>query len=175
MFRYTERICVFTLAATGLWAQQTTPTPPVPMPATRTSGIIGVAEGQTARLNILNPGVAAPALGVVCSAVLTFYDSDGKAIKSSTVSVTPGTAAFLDLFSDADLALAADERKEIRATVTIPAVAPPPAGTTASAPARGCELIGTLEIFDGLTGRTEAVLGHLHAIPSVIATPAAVR
>jgi hypothetical protein len=55
MFQHAQRICVFALATFGLYAQ-TNVTPPVQV--TRTTGIVGIAEGQTARLNALNPGIA---------------------------------------------------------------------------------------------------------------------
>ncbi len=52
MFKLAQRICVFALAAAGLYAQ-TTVTPPLQV--TRTTGMVGIAEGQTAQLNALNP------------------------------------------------------------------------------------------------------------------------
>ncbi len=166
MQKFACRIGVFTLAAVGAFAQSTS----LPVVVIHTSGMIGVAEGQTARLNVLNPGVAAPAAGAVCSAVLSFLDSTGKVLKSTSVSVPPGTAAApFNLASDADLALALDAREQIRATITIPAVLPPSATTTT--PPAACTLIGTLEIFDSLTRRTQAVLGGFHEVPSVVATP----
>ena len=115
--------------------------------------MIGLAEGQTARFNVLNPGVLPPALGTVCAATLAFIGADGKVLKTASVTVTPGDAQFLDLFGDADLALMIDQRKQIRATFTLPALTPPPITTNASAaPQSACTLIGTLEILDTLTG-----------------------
>ena len=131
--------------------------------------MIGVAEGQTARLNVLNPGVLPPALGAVCSAELTFYDANGQALKATTVSVTPGKSASFDIQSDKDLAIAANERKEIRATITIQPVVPVAGATAATSAA--CTLIGTLEIFDP-AGRTLVALGETHPVPSAVATPA---
>jgi hypothetical protein len=167
MFKYAQRICVFTLAATGLFAQT------VPTQETKTTGAVGIAYGQTARFNVLNRGVAAPAVGVVCSAVLSYYDGKGAMLKQSTVTVLPGQIGSLDLFSDVDLALPAVQRKQIRATVSVPLIVPPPTSTgTASVPTPSCRLIGTLEIFDALSGKTEVVLGATHLIPVIVATPA---
>ena len=84
-----HRISVFTLAAAGLYAQTTTPA----APSTITSGVIGVAEGQVARLNALNPGVLPPAVGMICAAQLTFLSEDGKVIKTVTENITPGRPA----------------------------------------------------------------------------------
>ena len=167
MFQHAQRICVFTLAATGLFAQT------VPTQETKTTGAVGIAYGQTARFNVLNRGVAAPAVGVVCSAVLSYYDGKGAMLKQSTVTVLPGQIGSLDLFSDVDLALPAVQRKQIRATVSVPLIVPPPTSTgTASVPTPSCRLIGTLEIFDALSGKTEVVLGATHLIPVIVATPA---
>lgn len=167
MFKHALRICVFTLAATGLFAQT------VPTQETKTTGAVGIAYGQTARFNVLNRGVAAPAAGVVCSAVLAYYDGKGALLKQSTVTVLPDQISSLDLFSDVDLALPAAQRKQIRATVSVPLAVPPPTSTgAASAPVPVCRLIGTLEIFDTLSGKTEVVLGATHLIPAIAATPA---
>jgi hypothetical protein len=171
MFKHAQRICVFTLAATGLAVMGTAQT--VPVQETRTTGVVGIAYGQTARFNVLNRGVAAPALGVVCSAVLTYYDGKGVMLKKSSVSVLPGQIGSLDLFSDADLALPAVQRRQIRATVSVPLIVPPPtASGAASTPTPACNLIGTLEIFDALSGKAEVVLGATHPVPFVVATPA---
>ena len=160
MFRFAQGISVFALAACGLGAQ-TVVTPPVQV--TLTSGMVGIAEGQTARLNALNPGVAPPAAtGEICSGLLTFIGEDGKVLKSATVNVTPGT--------DADLALAVDTRKDIRATITIPPV-PPPTATSTTPVTPVCKLIGTLEIYNTLDGRTLVTLGTVHLVPSPVATP----
>jgi hypothetical protein len=169
MFRYAQRICVFTVAAAGAFAQVIT-TPAV----TRTTGMIGLAEGQTARLNVLNPGAGpssvAPVAVATCSAILEFLDGAGTVLKTMSVNVTPGQSAPFDLFSDADLNLALDTRTEIRALIIPPAVIPVVStGSTPMQPA-ACRLIGTLEIFDSLTKRTQAVLGGMHDVP---AAPAA--
>jgi len=165
MFTSSRSICVFALTATGLFAQ-TSPAPLVQ--ETVTTGMIGIAEGQTARLNTLNPGVTPPTLGVVCSALLTYVDGQGTVLKSAVVSVNPGKSVWLDLFSNGDLGLAADQRRQIRATITVPPILPPAGSTTLPAP---CSLIGTLEIFDTLSGKTQVVLGGTHLVPNPVAVP----
>jgi hypothetical protein len=176
MFRFAQRICVFTLAAAGVFAQVAT-TPAV----TRTTGMIGLAEGQTARLNVLNPGVSPsvvpPPAGVVyCSAIVEFLNSAGKVLKSANVNVIPGQSQSFDLFSDADLNLALDVRTEIRAVIIAPVVIPVATSSATPIQPTACKLIGTLEIFDSLTKRTQAVLGGMHdvaAAPTV--TPASLN
>jgi len=177
MRSFASRISVFVLASAGAFAQSIAAPPAV----TRTTGMIGVAEGQIARLNVLNPGVLPPAMGAACSAALAFLDPNGKVLKSTTVNVAPGRAASpFDLSGDVDLSLALDMREEIRATITIPAIVP--VSTTASStsssaapniPVASCKLIATLEIFDSITRRTQAVLGGTHSVPvGPVATPA---
>jgi len=151
------------------------PVPNIPMPntpvtETRTSGAVGIAQGETARFNVLRPNETATA---TCSAVLTYFDGAGTQLKTSTVTVAPGTVGFLDLFSDTDLALAADQRKQIRVTVAVPVATPSslPSSTTAKA-VPVCRLIPTLEIFDEVTGRVKVVLGGFHHIADDTVTPA---
>jgi hypothetical protein len=158
MFTFAQRICVFAFAAAALFAQST----PAPIAVTHTSGIVGITDGQFARLNALNPGVASPAVGVVCTATLEFVDGAGTLLKSKTVSVTPGKNAYLDIFGDVDLMLAGLDRREIRAVITIPVVVPA-SGTSTTPPA--CTLIGTLELVDEPSGRTQEVLGVAHPVP----------
>ncbi len=172
MFQFAQRICVFALAACGLSLglhAQTVVTPPAQV--TLTSGMVGVAEGQTAQLNALNPGVTPLGAGAACSALLTFLGEDGKVLKSITVAVAPWTSDHLSLDSVADLALAVGARKEIRATITIPPVPPPAASATAPV-TPVCPLIGTLEIFNTQNGHTQVTLGVVHEVPSPAVTPA---
>ncbi len=169
MSHLAQRIGVFLMAATGVFAQST-PTP-APVPDSRTSGMVGIALGQTARFNVLNPASSSSATAPTCSAVLTYYDATGATLKTSTVSVAPGTAGYLDLFSDVDLALPAGQRKQIRATflsLDVPA--------TSTSTVSGCRLIGNLEIFNTATGATQVVIGAMRrvepkATPTVAARP----
>jgi hypothetical protein len=170
-------LSVFVLAAAGLLAQ-----PIIPATDTRTTGVIGIASGETSRFNVLNDHMAAAATANTCSAVLTYYGADGAVLKTSTVSVAPGTAEYLDLFSSSDLSLSIGQRKQIRATFAVPLIpntassgsSSSTSSTTATPPATvpACRLIGTLEILDAVTGRTQVILGATHKEPSEI-TPVA--
>ena len=167
MVSYAQRICVFMVAAAGMYAQTTAPN--MPATDTRTSGAVGIALGQTARFNVLRPNETATA---TCSAVLTYFDGAGTQLKTTTVTVAPGTAGYLDLFSDADLSLAADQRKQIRVTVAVPVTAPSSSSSSTTAKAAPvCRLIPTLEIFDELTGKASVVLGGFHHIADDTVTP----
>jgi hypothetical protein len=154
--------CLLTLSAVALSAQS------IPVSATvETTGMVGIADAQTAQLNLLNPGVLAPALGIICTAAVSFVDSTGAVLKSATLTVPPGKSMSFALRSDTDLNLVAGDRREIRATITIPPFFPPTA--VASAPA--CKVIPTLEMLDTVSGRTLVVLGHVEPVPSIVATP----
>lgn len=169
MSKFAQGICVFALAIAlqaGLHAQ-----PNIPVQVTRTSGIVGLAEGQVAQLNALNPGVAVPAAtGALCTGVLSFIGEDGMVLKTKTVTVAPGASQSITLDSVKDLALPVNERKEIRATIAIAAV-PSTTGSSTNKIEPVCHLIGTLEIFNGLDGHTQVTLGTVHEIPSPVATP----
>jgi hypothetical protein len=149
--------CAVVLSALTLSAQTTT-TSTSTLPVVATTAMIGLAQGETAQFNLLNPGVEAPAVGVICTATVTYFDAGGAQLKTATVSVAPGLSSAVDLSGDTDLAIAAGQRREIRVEV--------------AKPAPGCRLIPTLEIFDTATGRTLVSLGRLREIRSVVATPA---
>ena len=153
---HTARLtCVLALGAIALAAQT------IPVDTVQTTAMVGIAAGQTARLNLLNPGVLPPALGVVCTAAVTYYDGAGTVLKTASVAVAPGTSMWVDLHSDTDLSLAPNMRKEIRATIAEPIVPPPPTASTSTANPSACKLIPNLEIFDSITGRTEVIVGRI--------------
>ena len=113
--------------------------------------------------------------------MLTCYGSGGTVLKTSTVTVAPETAGYLDLFSSTDLSLAVDQRKQIRATFAVPLVpnttstgSSSAASTTTTPPADvpACRLIATLEILDAVTGRTQVIVSGTHETASDI-TPVA--
>ncbi len=165
MLKCAQRICVFAAAAVGLFAQ----TANTPVSQTRTSGVVGIGQGQTARLNVLNAVTGSSATAAVCAVTLTFYDAGGAVLKSSTVGIPAGQTGSLNLLSDADLALAYGQRKQIRAAFSLPAVPASAAGTPVPNPV--CNPISTLEIFDVLTGRTDVVLGGMHQVTNETAAP----
>jgi hypothetical protein len=161
LFHYT---CLFTLIAAGVSAQV------VPAPTAETSGMVGLAFGETARLNVLNPGAPAPATAVACSAAVSFIDGGGNVLKSTTLTIAPGTSMSFDLRSGTDLDLTIAERREVRATLTIPPLPP----STSSTPAvGGCIYVKTLEVFDNASLRTLVVLGHFRdvTVPATTEAP----
>ncbi len=120
-----------------------------PQPDPPRFGMVGIAEGQTARLNLVNllsPGAATIPPGP-CRAELQFFDGDGNVVASRLVRLEAGHAAFLDFtptFVPVNTGdVAAPLRAEIRANVELGVAGLPPG------PCRA-----TLEIFDNATART---------------------
>jgi hypothetical protein len=167
MLHYARLTCALAFTALALSAQV------IPVGTLQTTGMIGIAESQTAQLNLLNPGLQAPAIGITCTAAVAFVDGTGTVLKTTTLNVAPGTSQPFDIRSDTDLNIVvAGDRREIRATILIPAVLPPATGSTAT-PVPACKLIPTLEIFDTVSGRTLVTLGHVEDIPPAPVTPVA--
>ena len=130
----------------------------------QTFPMAGIAEGQTARLSVLNPGVQAPAAtAALCSARLSFLDDENTLLKTSTVTVAPGHSLMLDLDADTDLKLAVDQRRQIRASIQIP-----PDVSALGMPVSLCTLVPTLEIFDRVTGKTQVLLVDTHPVPGFV-------
>jgi hypothetical protein len=167
MFSTAHRICIFALAAIGLHAQ--TSTPPLEL-VTETTGLVGIADGETAQFNALNPGDD----GAPCTAVLRFITGDGTVFRSTTVTVPPGTGQYIRLASVADLELTPGERRQVRAALTVPATPTPSSttsGSTTTPVTPACQLIGTLEIFATTTGITLVTVEASHEVITTSATP----
>lgn len=164
--KYAHLTCALAMSAVALSAQTVTPT------VTQTTGIVGLADAQTAQLNLLNPGTQPPGVGPVCTVAVSFVNGAGKVLKSTMLAVAPGQSQNFDLRSDVDLSLLPGDRREIRATITSPILTPPPNASSATPPVPACKLIPTLEIFDTVSGRTLVTLGHVTAIPPApVVTP----
>ncbi|WP_321472213.1 hypothetical protein [uncultured Paludibaculum sp.] len=122
-----------------------------------TFGMVGVANGQTVRLNVLNMGLQSTE-PPTCLISLLFLNDQGEVLKTKTVDVRPTHSTYLDLDADTDLLLAANERRQIRGLI-IPLSADP--GGMGAA----CPLLPTLELFDRSTGKTSLILTKTQVIP----------
>ncbi|MGH9969056.1 MAG: hypothetical protein ACREBG_14815 [Pyrinomonadaceae bacterium] len=123
-------------------------------------GMIGLARGQTARLNVVNlrsvPATDQTADQVPqllatlpCHVRLRFLDQRGNIVARSAESILPGDGAFLDLpFHEAIPPGFEGRRFQIRAIVQV---------LSRSENARRCATISSVEIFDNETGRTTAI------------------
>jgi hypothetical protein len=115
------------------------------------SGMMGLAARQTARLNVVNIGVVG-ASPLPCVLAIAFVDSNSKVLKQTFVSLGSGKAAFLEL-SLTDIG--SSDRTAIRGIGYNPLLTP---GSAIPQPL-SCNLLPTLELFDVDTGRTLAILG----------------
>jgi hypothetical protein len=122
----------------------------------RTTGVVGITQGESARLNVLYPTAPAPILQPNCTVALNIADDQGKILKSSGLQpILPGKTLWLDLNADTDLTTAV--RTQIHGSTISPA----------------CNLVTTLEIVDNATQRTVVVVGSEPTFPPVSAAPAA--
>jgi hypothetical protein len=137
----------------GLLASRMAAQLPLPSTRTLTFGMVGLARGQVARLNVLNTGAGAAA---ACICELSFLDANAAILGSNSAQLAGGKAAYLDLeHSDVK---GAPERVQIRGVVrTSPASAGPnqPGTPVLAAP---CGIVPTLEILNQQSGRTTVVL-----------------
>ena len=132
-------------------------------------GMIGLARGQTARLNVVNlrgrnlpaaeptahevdpisEAAAQLASPVPCGVRLRFLDQRGNTIARSVESIMPGDGAFLDMtFQEAIPRGFEGKRFAIRAIVQV---------LRRPEETRPCATISTLEIFDSETGRSDVI------------------
>jgi len=116
-----------------------------PQPDPPAFGMIGISEGQTARLNVVNVATPFEVSPGPCRANLQFVDADGHVLASRRVSLSAGRATSLDYavtFAGAGAVLG-PARAEIRPVVD------PLIGGVSPGPCRA-----TVEIVDNETGRT---------------------
>ncbi|HZS05449.1 MAG TPA: hypothetical protein VFD58_11485 [Blastocatellia bacterium] len=123
-----------------------------------TTGMFGIARGQTARLSVVgveDPNLVPPG---PCRVELSFVGSEGELLLPAVQRVLePGRAIFLDL--NRDSLDTAGPRIEVRAIVR---------AECPSDPSRQA-LMPTLEVFDNSSGRTSFVLPlvrHNHSVSS---------
>src|SRR5260370_33051581 len=70
----------------------------------RTFGLVGLAAGQAAQPNVVNPGLPAPFLPIICTARLSFVDDQHVELKSSaTLQDLPGNSVSLFLTKDTEV------------------------------------------------------------------------
>jgi hypothetical protein len=123
----------------------------------RTSGVVGIAAGQTARLNVLYPAAPAPILQPLCSATLSIADSNKVLNSMNFPQITPGQIVSIDV--NADTALSGNTRTEIYGFSISPS----------------CNLTVTLEIFDNTTLKTLLAVPAHATFPAPSATRTADR
>jgi hypothetical protein len=103
------------------------------------SGMVGIAKGQIARLNIVN---TSGDLNLPSPTIAMGYTLNPRSerLAQTTVTLHPGVSTFLDLSGDAVVG-DGEKRHQVRAEVTID-----------NDPTSAC--VVTLEVFDNETGKT---------------------
>jgi hypothetical protein len=143
-----------------------------------TTGIVGVASGQTAQLNVLNLQPVTPGVTAMCPATIEFYDAAGTQLKQLTVTnIAPGTATSL-VFKPVMPSAAANARAQIRAVVVTPPTAvinpvPGPISPPVIPVNISCNVMASLEIIDDSTGATHAFTTDLRAVMAYGVVPLA--
>jgi len=133
-----------------------------------TLGMVGIAAGQTARLNALMLPVGGPIIaGGSCQVTLAFLDDRGDTLASTTLPMTQNQAVHFDYPAPASVGASP---VEIRGTVEPAFVIK--AGTVASVPGR-CPVVPSMEIYNSSNGQTTILLTQSHVLPQVIPLTAA--
>ena len=109
-------------------------------PDIKPSPMVGLAKGQTARLNVVNLFPPDP-----CDVSTVFYDSQGKALARDIQKIAPGEASFSEL-SYAEIGNP-NIRVQIRAVVQF------------SSKDCSAQVLTSLEVYDDETGRTQVFIG----------------
>ncbi len=157
-----RRFILVSLTAASVLAQ-TAPVPVANTPITISFGMIGLAGGETVRLNAVNIVRTPPPIliaQVPCKVELDLFDAQGTMIKQNVIdNLGYGKSAFIE----ADRALITDAagRVEVSGVVKV--------GSNQSF---FCSVMPTLEVYDNVTGRTQAILTGA-ASPSLLIRPLA--
>jgi hypothetical protein len=128
-----------------------------------TFGMVGIIDGQMARLNALLLPAGGPLVaGGSCQVTFTFLNEQGATLASATMPATQNQAVHFDF---PPLPTAATTRTGIRGTVQV-AFTVTPGSTAAAGPF--CAVVPTMEIFNPTTGQTALVLENARPLPEVI-------
>jgi len=127
------------------------------------SSVVGIASGQTARLNILYPSVPAPLLQIQCQITASIGDDQGGILKSQDFLLAGGKSVSISL--NADTELTGSHNAQIHAVTLTP-----------GGPADGfCFVIPSLDIVDNATGKTVAHLETVVTYPRAFAALSGLR
>ncbi len=112
-------------------------------PQQHNSSVVGIAAGQTARLNVLYPSIPAPLLQVMCSVTLSIVDDQGAILKTQDFQMSGGKTVSVSL--NADTELSGGHAAQIHALTLTPAT---------SSAGGYCEVLPSLDIVDNASGKT---------------------
>ncbi len=124
--------------------------------------MIGIANGESIRVNALDMGSSMSTPSSSCSVTLRLLDAQGQLLKQNVVTLRPGKAASLDLTRNA--VPSNNHRVEIRAVLLF-------GYSAGAAPTReilqqyDCNIVPSLEIYSNDTGKTNAVVTEAKPLP----------
>lgn len=126
-------------------------------------GLIGIAEGQSLRVNALNLGNRSSTPATGCDVTMRFLDAKGGVLRESVVRLAVGQGAGLDLRR----AQVSDKpgRTSVRAVLLFGSAgggAPPGPDARQNL---DCNIVPTLELLDDSTGRTTLVMTDAKPLP----------
>jgi len=147
-----------------------------PSPQTLTTGLVGFATNQSARLSVLNlnPVSSSATPPANCNVQLEFFDISNRMFaQSEVISLAPQTGTILDVTRNQanPPGVTATVRAQIRGQVIVNPKSSPTANPVAAAP---CAVIVTLEILDAnqstvsLTTDTRQIGGFVSILQSVL-------
>ena len=129
-------------------------------------GMVGITQGQTVRLSVVNaipydsafpPGPSRVALTFLDAEGRRFRNREGSIIRRA-VDLQPGRATFLDLNADDIQWPPGPTRIQLRAVVI---VVPPPTGdSNEQPPPVGERIVPSVEVFNNANGRTVLFIGN---------------
>jgi hypothetical protein len=123
-------------------------------------GMVGIVDGQTARLNVVNTVPGDNLSPGSCMVELMFLDSMGNTLAHTRKTLMPGEAAFHDFSFDDVIGPRPTGRLQIR----------PEAKLLGGPDTRGlCLIVPTLEVFDNTTMQTMIFFG---LTPTLVQGPA---
>ena len=138
---------------------------PPPNPDRISFGMVGITQGQTIRLSVVNtvPPPTGDSQSQIYRVVMTFLDAEGHRLRNRdgsvirrVVNLESGRAAFLDLNADDIQWPPGPSRLQVRAMVNVT----PPDGTGEDPPPVGDRLVPSVEIFNNANGRTVIFIGN---------------
>jgi hypothetical protein len=123
------------------------------------SSMVGIAAGQTAKLNVLYPSIPAPLLQVMCHVTVSIVDDQGDVLKTQDFQMLGGKSVSISVNADTDLP---GHAAQIHALTFTPAT---------SSAGGYCQVLPSLDIVDNATGKTLVHLETIVTYPPALAIP----
>jgi hypothetical protein len=127
-----------------------------------TLGMVGMVEGQSARLNALLLPTGGPLVaGGSCEVTFTFLNDQGATLATTILPVNQNQAVHFEYPVPPGAAAPIQIHGTVRVVFTVT-----PGSTTAGSPS--CSVVPTMEILNSTNGQTVLVLENPRALPQVV-------